>query len=706
MSAARAQQRANPALAFRPEPGAIPTSPGCYLWRDDRDRVVYVGKAKDLRARLNSYFGAWEHIAQRTRSMLEAAASVEWIVVDNEVEALHLEYNLIQRYRPRHNVKYTDDKSYPYLAVTVQDDVPRVMSRRNPRQDGTRHFGPYAHAGAMRDTLDLLLKVYPVRSCSKGVYDRHHRQGRPCLLAHIGRCAAPCVGRVGVEEHRDLVEDLMAFLAGDTRDTLEGFEARMRSAAAELNFEAAARLRDQLDAVRKVLEKQQAVTGRDEDFDAVHYAMDEVTANFQAFFVRGGRVVGRRGWAVDRVEDLDEAGLLARFLVDFAVERGADLPREVLVPVMPEDAATLQDLLTADRARARAERAKLAAATAGAGRNGAGGGAGDGGDGPGADGGERAGTGRVRLRVPRRGDKRAFLEQVRDNAREALAQQRTRRANDFNARSRALEQLQEALGLARAPLRIECYDISTLQGTSTVASMVVMEDGLARKGEYRRFSMRTLTGQDDFAAMHEVITRRFRRQREDAAKPVDARRFAVMPDLVVVDGGKGQLAAAKRAMDEQGVTGVDLISLAKRLEEVYLPGRSDPVMLPRGGEALFLLQRVRDEAHRFAITFHRSKRGRAMTESALDVIPGVGPARRRAIVEHLGSVAEARRASVEQLAAVPGLSGTLARVVHDHLRGLSTPPGDAGDAGGAGGAGDAGGPGVDEDADAPVMEAV
>ncbi|HVM13509.1 MAG TPA: excinuclease ABC subunit UvrC [Egibacteraceae bacterium] len=618
----------NPALAFRPDPGTIPTEPGCYLWRDRRGRVVYVGKAKNLRARLASYFGLWGSIPQRTRAMLEVAAGVEWIVAANEVEALHLEYNLIKRHLPRYNVRYTDDKSYPYLAVTVQDEVPRAMVRRNPRKDGTRYFGPYAHAYAIRETLDLLLRVFPVRTCSQGVFDRCRRTGRPCLLHHIDRCAAPCVGKVTAEEHRDLVADLIAFLEGDTDETLEDLEARMTAEASKLNFEAAARIRDQLAAVRRALEKHVMVTGRKEDFDAVHYHDDDLEAAFQAFFVRKGRVVGRKGWTVDKVEDLDAGELVGRFLLELAMERDEAVPREILVPVEPPDRGTLEELL-----------------------------------------GELRG-GPCVIRVPLRGDKRAFLDTVRDNAMEAFHQHKLKRAKDFTARSQALHELQEALALEDAPLRIECYDISTLQGTNSVASMVVMEDGLPRKSDYRRFKIRGVQGQDDFAMMHEVITRRFRNYMEEAQMPVTERgagRFAYPPNLVVIDGGKGQLAAACAALGELGVEGVEVCALAKRMEEVFLPGRPEPVLLPRSSEALYLIQRIRDEAHRFAVAYHRSLRGKQMTESAFDDIPGVGPARRKALLEHFGSLKRVREASVDDLVEVDGISASLARTIHTEL---------------------------------------
>jgi excinuclease ABC subunit C len=622
----------NPALRFRPDPGTIPLSPGCYLWHDAGGRVIYVGKAKSLRARLAGYFGAWSCIHQRTRGMLEAAASVEWIVCDNEVEALHLEYNLIKQHHPRYNVRYTDDKSYPYLAVTVQEAVPRAMVRRNPRRDGTRYFGPYAHAYAIRESLDLLLRVFPVRTCSQGVFDRCRRVGRPCLLHHIGRCSAPCVGKVDEATHRALVDELLAFLEGDTDRVLADLEGRMGDEAAKLNFEAAARIRDQLSAVRRALERQQMVSGRGEDFDAVHFHDDDLEAAFQAFFVRKGRVVGRKGWTVDKVEDLDAQALVGRFLLELAMEHEPrDMPREILVPVEPEDADTLTALLS-----------------------------------------ERRG-GRVDIRVPRRGEKRAFLETVHGNAAEAFTQHKLRRAKDFNARGQALHELQEALQLVGAPLRIECYDISTLQGTNSVASMVVMEDALPHRSEYRRFRIRGVVGQDDFAMMHEVITRRFRRLLRDEPRRGALGKFSYPPNLVIIDGGKGQLNAARRALDELGVEGVDVCSLAKRLEEVYLPDRAEPVLLPRSSEALYLLQRVRDEAHRFAVTYHRSLRGKQMTESAFDGIPGVGPVRRKALLAHFGSLKRLQTASTEEIADVDGFSERLAASVYDALHGAPTP---------------------------------
>jgi excinuclease ABC subunit C len=624
----------NPASAFRPDPSTVPTEPGCYLWRDRHGRVIYVGKAKQLRARLASYFGTWSGINQRTRGMLDAARSVEWIVTANEVEALHLEYNLIKRHHPRYNVRYTDDKSYPYLAITVQEDVPRAMVRRNPRRDGTRYFGPYAHAYAIRETLDLLLRVFPVRTCSQGVFDRCQRTGRPCLLYHIGRCSGPCVGKIDYEGHRELVNGMISFLEGHTDAVLTDLTEQMHSEAERLNFESAARLRDQLDAAQRALAKQTMVTNARDSFDAVNVHEDEYEAAFQVFSVRRGRVVGRKGWTVDKVEDLSSEELLGRFLLELAMERADQLPRQLLVPFEPADRETLEQLFTEVRSEAH-------------------------------EGTAAAGT--VRISVPKRGSKRDFLETVRENAAEAFHQHRLKRAKDFNARSQALNELQQALGLEEAPLRIECYDISTLQGTNSVASMVVMEDGLPRKSEYRRFQIKGVTGQDDFAMMREVITRRFRRYLDEQAKPVEKRKFSYPPNLVIIDGGKGQLNAARAALQELGISGVEICGLAKRLEEVFLPDRSEPVLLPRASEALYLLQRIRDEAHRFAITYHRTLRGRQMVESAFDEIPGIGPSRRRGLLDTFGSLQGVRDATVDELAQTPGISDTLARAIHAHF---------------------------------------
>ena len=633
------------ATSPRPKPEAIPDHPGVYLFRDRDGRVIYVGKAISLRKRTASYFQPMRNLHPRTAAMVEASASLEWMLVQSEVEALQLEYNLIKQHRPRYNVRYRDDKSYPWLAVPLADEIPRPRVERGPKRKGTRYFGPYAHAYAIRETLDLLLRTFPMRTCSKGVFDRHRRLGRPCILYDIHKCSGPCVGRVSPEEHRAIVEDFVAFMDGRTRPTLQRLEAEMRQAAEQLNFELAARLRDQLGSVRKAMERQQMVSSTPEDFDIAAFAEDDLEAAVQVFFVRRGRVVGRRGFVVDKVEALDTAALAATFVQQLYGDRGDEVPREVLLPVLPDGADALRAWLAELRG------------------------------------------GPVDFRVPRRGEKRALLETVAANAREAFATHKLKRASDFDARARGLKELQEALDLPEAPLRIECYDISNLQGSQVVGSMVVFEDGLARKSEYRRFEVRSVEGQDDVASLREVLTRRLARLATErdlpeeepegsgepqGGAPVDRerrRKFAYPPNLIVVDGGRPQLAAALEAVRASASPDLAVVSLAKRMEEVYLPGSPDPVVVPRTSEALYLLQRVRDEAHRFAITYHRKLRDRSMTRSVLDGIPGVGETRRRQLVRHFGSARRAAQASLEELEQVPGLGPQLAKVVYDHLHG-------------------------------------
>ena len=630
---------ADPAT-YRPAPGAIPDAPGVYRFRDAQGRVIYVGKAKSLRARLNSYFGNLVDLHPRTQTMVTSAASVEWTVVATEVEALQLEYNWIKEFDPRFNVRYRDDKSYPSLAVTLHEDYPRLQVMRGPKRKGVRYFGPYAHAWAIRETLDLLLRVFPARTCSAGVFKRAQQVGRPCLLGYIDKCSAPCVGRVSAEEHRRIVEDFCDFMAGSTARFVKRLEQQMREAAANQEYERAARLRDDIGALNRALEKQAVVFGDGTDADVVGFAEDALEAAVQVFHVRGGRVRGQRGFVVDKVEDLDTAGLVEQFCSQFYLSGGDDAPpREILVPALPDDAELVEQLLRLQRG------------------------------------------GPVRLRVPHRGDKRALLETVERNAAQALALHKTKRASDLTTRSRALQEVQDALELDQAPLRIECYDVSNLHGDEVVASMVVFEDGLARKSEYRRFAIRGVDGQDDVASIFEVITRRFRRYLEererigeldvsgidpDTGKP---RKFAYAPNLVVVDGGPAQVAAAQRALDALGIEDVALCGLAKRLEEVWLAGQDHPVVLPRTSEGLYLLQRVRDEAHRFAITFHRQRRARAMTRGgALEAVPGLGETRRAALLRHFGSVKRLATATPEEVAAVPGIGPRTAQAVLDALR--------------------------------------
>ncbi len=628
---------------YRPRPGEIPTDPGVYRFRDKDGRVIYVGKAKNLRQRLSSYFQDVAALHHRTATMVRTGASVEWTVVTTEVEALQLEYSWIKEFDPRFNVKYRDDKSYPYLAVTLGEEFPRAQVMRGAKRKGTRYFGPYAHAWAIRETLDLALRVFPVRTCSAGVFKRAGQVGRPCLLGYIDKCSAPCVGRVDAQRHREIAEDFCDFMAGETGRFMNRLTGEMKAAAAELDFERAARLRDDIGALERVLEKSAVVLPDATDADVFALAEDELEVAVQLFHVRGGRVRGQRGWVAER--DAETTPDVVEHLLQqvYGSEAGDAVPREVLVPVLPDDADALSLWLSALRGS------------------------------------------RVDLRVPRRGDKRTLMETVARNAKQSLARHKVTRAGDLTTRSQALQQLQDTLELDEAPLRIECFDISHVQGTQVVGSMVVFEDGLPRKSEYRRFIVRgDETGAtDDTAAMHEVLTRRFRRgQREEAdaaqreaaeaegdSAEVGARpaRFAYRPNLVVVDGGLPQVNAAARALEDCGVVDVAVVGLAKRLEEVWVPGEEYPVVLPRTSEGLYLLQRLRDEAHRFAITFHRQRRSKAMTTSQLDGIPGLGEKRRKALLKQFGSVKKIRAASVGELADVPGIGPALAAVVAAQL---------------------------------------
>ncbi|CAM3336683.1 excinuclease ABC subunit UvrC [Mycobacterium frederiksbergense] len=643
---------------YRPAPGSIPVEPGVYRFRDPHGRVIYVGKAKSLRSRLNSYFADISGLAPRTRQMVMTAGSVEWTVVTTEVEALQLEYNWIKEFDPRFNIRYRDDKSYPVLAVTLNEEYPRLFVYRGPRRKGVRYFGPYSHAWAIRETLDLLTRVFPARTCSAGVFKRHRQIDRPCLLGYIDKCSAPCTGRVSAEQHRQIVLDFCDFLAGKTDRLVRDMERQMNAAAEELDFERAARLRDDIGALKRALEKQTVVFGDGTDADVVAFADDDLEAAVQVFHVRGGRVRGQRGWVVEKATepetaekgaeqgDSGQARLVEQFLTQFygdQAELGAvggpqdeatnPVPKQVLVPVLPENAEQLTDWLSGLRGS------------------------------------------RVDLRVPVRGDKRTLAETVQRNAQDALAQHKLKRAGDFNARSEALQNIQETLDLADAPLRIECVDISHVQGTDVVASLVVFEDGLPRKSDYRHYAIREAAGDgrsDDVASIAEVTRRRFARHVADAEQPMVAegksRRFAYPPNLYVVDGGAPQVNAAAAVLRDLGVTDVAVIGLAKRLEEVWVPGPSaDPVIFPRTSEGLYLLQRIRDEAHRFAITFHRSKRSKRMTASALDSVRGLGEHRRKALVTHFGSVSRLRAASVEEITTVPGIGVATAKAVLEAL---------------------------------------
>jgi excinuclease ABC subunit C len=640
-----------------------------YRFRDEHRRVIYVGKAKSLRQRLANYFQDLANLHPRTRSMVTTAASVEWTVVSTEVEALQLEYSWIKEYDPRFNVKYRDDKSYPYLAVTMNEEFPRVQVMRGHKKKGVRYFGPYGHAWAIRDTVDLLLRVFPVRTCSAGVFKNAARTGRPCLLGYIGKCSAPCVERISAEDHQELAEEFCDFMAGRTGTYLRRLERQMAEAAEEMEYERAARLRDDIGALKKAMEKSAVVLADATDADLIAVAEDELEAAVQIFHVRGGRVRGQRGWVTDKVEEITTGALVEHALQQlYGEERGDAVPKEVLVPALPDPVEPVQQWLT-----------------------------------------DRRGSG-VSLRIPQRGDKKALMETVQRNAQQALVLHKTKRASDLTTRSRALEEIAEALDLDSAPLRIECYDISHLQGDDVVASMVVFEDGLARKSEYRRFQIKGFRGQDDVRSMHEVITRRFRRylaekertgewadgpngteaggdeQRPNgrdltdgpvtpddgdvltdgpALKDDDGRpkRFAYPPQLVVVDGGQPQVAAAQRALDELGIDDIAVCGLAKRLEEVWVPGEDDPVVLPRTSEGLYLLQRVRDEAHRFAITYQRTKRAKRFRSSPLDDVPGLGETRKQALIKHFGSVKKLRSATIDQICEVPGIGRKTAETV-------------------------------------------
>ena len=673
---------ADPAT-YRPAPGTIPVEPGVYRFLDDGGRVLYVGKAKNLRARLSNYFQDVAHLHPRTRQMVQSASKVIWTVVRTEVEALQLEYTWIKRFDPRFNVMYRDDKSYPMLAVSVGELYPRLFVYRGPRRKGVRYFGPYSHAWAIRETLDLLTRVFPARTCSKGVFNRQRQLGRPCLLGYIDKCAAPCVGRVSAEEHREIVDGFTSFMAGRTGPVTAQLRREMEAAAEDLDFERAASLRDNLAAVEKVMEKQAVVLGDATDADFIAFASDELEAAVQIFHVRKGRIHGQRGWVVEKSGD-SETGplpddapdpalprLLATFLTQFygdaaehaavdgdeSTEAGQAVPREILVQAEPDDADGVAGFLRGIRGSA------------------------------------------VDVRVPQRGDKRALMETVQRNAAEALAQHKLKRSGDLTARSQALEGIRDALFMAEAPLRIECTDVSHIQGTDVVASLVVFEDGLPRKADYRRYRIKDAAGDghsDDVASIAEVVRRRFRRHAEDklsvpdddavmfeeeerggtevVEESVSGRKFAYPPQLFIVDGGAPQVAAAQAVLDELGVTDVTLVGLAKRLEEIWVPGDDEPVILPRNSEAMYLMQRIRDEAHRFAIGYHRQRRSKRMRSSALDGVKGLGPQRKSELVKHFGSVAKLREATVEDITAVPGFGPALAELVHAALHGAEEGP--------------------------------
>jgi excinuclease ABC subunit C len=615
----------------RPDTSSIPDAPGAYLFRDGDGRVVYVGKARSLRKRLANYWGKPLH--PRTQAMTEAAESVEWMLASGEVDALMLEYNLIQRHRPRFNIRYRDDKSYPFLALTVGETWPRAQVLRGAKRKNVRYFGPFGHAWAIRDTLDALTRVFPVRTCTNSFFDQRARAGRPCLYYDIGRCSGPCVPSVtGVtqESYRSDVDALGDFLAGNTKPVIARLDREMRLASERQEYEQAAKVRDQLAAARRAMEQQEMVLTQPEDLDVIGMAEDDLEAAFQVFFVRGGRVLGRRGWVVDRVEDLNRAELVASFVRQLYMER-EEVPPRVLVPTLPDDRDVLEAWLVV-----------------------------------------RRGGSKVAIAIPERGAKRKLMEVVNQNAAEAFRRHKLKRASDFGARSRALSELAGQLGLPQAPLRMECYDISNLGPSDTVGSMVVFEDGLPKRADYRRFEIKGVPGQDDFASMEEMLRRRFARLIRERDEPIVSgrRRFSYPPSLVVVDGGKGQLGICSKVLADMGLD-IPHIGLAKRLEEVYFPGQPEPLMIPRGSEALFILQHIRDEAHRFAITYHRQKRAKRALVSPLDEVAGVGPSRKKALLKRFGSLTKLRDASVDDIAATPGIGPELANAVYERLHGAA-----------------------------------
>lgn len=633
------------ALPYKPKPGEIPTQPGVYRFRDADGRVLYVGKAKNLRARLSNYFAPLHTLHERTRRMVLTAASVEWTVVGSDVESLQLEYMWIQEFSPPFNVRYKDDKSYPYMAITLADEAPRVIVTRNRRIPGARYFGPYPKVWAVHDTIDLMIKVFPIRTCSDASYKKAMATGRPCFPGQIGRCGGPCSMKVTIEEHRAIVDDFVAFMAGGDQRFARDLTARMREAAAAMDYESAAVYRDRLQAIDAVLSRSSLVLAEDTDADLFGIAEDELSAAVQHFVVRGGRVRGVRATTIDKELDISSADLVDQVLQrTYGDAESSDIPRQVLVPRLPDDAAELEQWLQ-----------------------------------------ERRGK-RVSLQVAQRGRKADLMRTATVNAQQALLLHKTRRTSDYTSRTKALTDLQLALGMDEAPLRIECYDVSHLSGTNVVASMVVFEDGLPRKDQYRSFSIAETT--DDTDSLYQVLTRRLAHvDRDEAAAaaaetavaavdPADGEspvvterkrpRFAYRPQLLVVDGGAPQVAAAARALEDAGHAEIALCGIAKRLEEIWLPGEDFPVILPRTSEALYLIQRLRDEAHRFAITHQRRRRKRDIS-TVLGEVPGLGDARIKALLRHFGSVAALSNASADEMTALPGIGPKLAAAIEQRL---------------------------------------
>ena len=615
----------------RPE-GIIPVTPGSYQFRDAQGRVIYVGKAINLRSRVSSYFADPKTLHPRTASMMSFAEKVEWIEVRNEVDALLLEYALIKEHKPRFNIRLQDDKSFPFLAISTDEEWPRAMMFRGKRRKGVRYFGPYVHPGAIRDTLELLLRTFPVRTCAASKFKQHERLGRPCLLFHIEKCSGPCVGEVSATEYKVHVDGLMKFLNGDNTEIVAAMEQQMIAASNATDFERAAKIRDRLTAIHQVLEKQQMVGVQEDDLDVIGIAQDEITAAVQIFFVRKGRVIGRNGFILDKVEDVSAELLVDRILENvYGDEPALGIPKQVLVPVLPESHEAVEKWLSDVR------------------------------------------TTQVSVRVPMRGDKRELQETVTMNATKELARHRLKRSADQHSRTMALNDLQKLLLLPHFPLRIECYDMAHLHGTDYVGSMVVLEDGLPAKTEYRRFKIKDVPGNDDYAAMREVLMRRLSAYKKERDLPISERgskpgKFAYAPQLILVDGGKGQLGVAIDVIKELGLENeIPVASLAKRLEEVFVPGSSMPIDVPRGSEALFMLQVIRDEAHRFANTFHRQLRGKRMKVSGLDGIPGLGAARKEKLMQVFGSMKSLREASADEILAQSGLPQVVSQAVFNAL---------------------------------------
>ena len=595
----------------QPEQGSIPTKPGSYQFFDGHGNIIYVGKAKNLRSRVNSYFGNKKTMAVRTQRMMEEATHLEWIQVRNELEALMLEFTLIKEHKPRFNVDLKDNKSYPYLSVTVNEKWPRPTITRGERKRGVRYFGPYGNVKAIRETLDLLIKSFPLRTCSNAKFNEHEKMGKPCLLFHIDKCSGPCVEKITEKEYNNLVSDLLGFLDGNSKKIVDDLRNEMSIFSEKQEFENAGRARDKILNIEKVLERQQMVLKETENIDIFGFFGDEIEASVQVFYVRHGRVVGRKGFIVDRIAGIKNSELVRHLLVDhYASDPPRGVPSQILAEVSPVDIQLLETWLTIERNSA------------------------------------------VEIRVPKRGEKKSLLETVISNANEEFIRHRLKRATDHNSRSKALNELQTALGMGTAPLRIECYDMSHLQGTDYVGSMVVMEDGLLKKSDYRRFRINSFDGNDDYAAMKEVISRRLAAYLKESKETVEGgtKKFAYPPQLLLVDGGKGQLSVAEAAVSEAGLSDLIFVaSLAKQCEEVFVTGQREPVVIPRNSEALYMLPRLRDESHRFAVEYHRKLRGKRMTESVLDGIPGLGEKRKNRLLEEYGSLKRVKESTLKEL---------------------------------------------------------